>query len=233
MNSYIKRGDCLELIKEIPDNSIDLIIADPPYQIDNTNTGCKSELSKRFQKTNDQIQNSSLTNGFDTAILDEMVRVMKKINIYIWCNGKQIPMYLDYFVKDKKCNFDILIWNKTNATPLFSNKYLTDKEYCLYFKKGGYCKPNSYVDARTVFYQPINIKDKKKYKHPTIKPLNIIETLIRNSSKEGEVVLDPFLGSGTTAVAAINENRKYIGFELNEEFFNIAQNRIKEALNND
>ena len=54
----------------------------------------------------------------------------------------------------------------------------------------------------------------------------------RNSSKEGEVILDPFLGSGTTAVAAINENRKYIGFELNEAFFSIAQNRIKEVLNN-
>ena len=103
----------------------------------------------------------------------------------------------------------------------------------MYFKKGGYCRPNCYEDAKTVFYQPINIKDKKKYGHPTIKPLNIIETLIRNSSKEGEVILDPFLGSGTTAVAAINENRKYIGFELNEAFFSIAQNRIKEVLSNE
>lgn len=233
MNSYIKQGDCLKLIKEIPDNSIDLIITDPPYQIDNTNTGCKTKFAKSLQGINDQIQKNLLTNGFDTAVLDEMVRVMKKINIYIWCNGKQIPMYLDYFVEKEKCNFDILIWNKTNATPLFSNKYLTDKEYCLYFKNGGYCKPNCYEDAKTVFYQPINIKDKKRYGHPTIKPLNIIETLIRNSSKEGETVLDPFLGSGTTAVAAINENRKYIGFELNKTFFDIARNRIEEVLNNE
>ena len=122
-----------------------------------------------------------------------------------------------------------MIWNKNNATPLFNNKYLTDKEYCLYFRKRGYCQPANYNDAKTVFYQPINIKDKRKYNHPTIKPLNIIETIIRNSSKEGQTILDPFMGSGTTGVACINENRNFIGYELNKEYFNIAQNRLREA----
>lgn len=223
--NYIKLGDCLELLKEIPDNSIDLIVTDTPYLIENTTAGSQSKLAKSIQKMNDEIESNSLTKGFNIRILNEMVRVMKNINIYVWCNHKQIPMYFDYFVKDKKCSFDILIWNKTNATPLFNNKYLTDKEYCLYFRKNGLCNPQTYNDAKTVFYQPINIKDKKLYNHPTIKPLNIIQTLIKNSSLPGEIVLDPFLGSGTTAVASKMLNRKYIGFEINKDYFEIAQKK--------
>ena len=151
---------------------------------------------------------------------------MKNINIYIWCNHKQIPMYIEYFVNKLNCSFDILIWNKTNAMPLFNNKYLTDKEYCLYFRKGGYCNPSNYEDAKTVYYQPINAKDKKLYDHPTIKPLNIIETIIKNSSNENDIVLDPFIGSGTTAVAAKELNRQYIGFEVDENYFKIAKDRL-------
>lgn len=228
---YIEQGDCLELMKNIPDKSIDLVVTDPPYLIENTKAGGKSKLAKSIQKMNDEIESSSLTKGFDVKILNEIVRVMKNINIYIWCNHKQIPMYFDYFVKERKCSFDILIWNKTNATPLFNNKYLTDKEYCLYFRKRGLCKPKSYNDAKTVFYQPINAKDKKKYGHPTIKPLNIIETIIKNSSNSEDIILDPFLGSGTTAVAAVNTNRHYIGFELDSDYFNIACERLNAAEN--
>lgn len=74
-------------------------------------------------------------------------------------------------------------------------------------------------------------KKKKLYGHPTIKPLCIIENIVRNSSKEGNVVLDTFMGSGTTAVACIRNNRKYIGFEKNEEYFKIAKKRINETIN--
>lgn len=216
-------------MKQIPDKSIDLIVTDPPYLIENTKAGGKSQLAKSIQGINDEIRDNNLTNGFNIEILDEMVRVLKNINLYIWCNHKQIPMYIDYFVNKIGCSFDILIWNKTNAMPLFNNKYLTDKEYCLYFRKNAKCNPANYQSAKTVFYQPINAKDKKKYGHPTIKPLNIIETIILNSSNEGDIVLDPFLGSGTTTVAAINTNRKYIGFELDEKYFDIAEKRIEEA----
>lgn len=229
MNFNLYQGDCLELIKNIPDGSVDLVVTDPPYLIENTKAGGKSKLAKSIQNMNDQIENNNLTKGFNERILDELVRVMKKINIYIWCNHKQIPMYLDYFVKEKGCSFDVLIWNKSNAMPLFNNKYLTDKEYCLYFRKSAYCNPQCYQDAKTVFYQPINAKDKKKYGHPTIKPLNIIQTLICNSSKEGDTVLDCFMGSGTTGVACVNTGRKFIGMELEENYFNIAKERIESA----
>ena len=228
-NIQIFCGDCLKLMKDIPDGSVDLVVTDPPYLIENTKAGGKSKLAKSIQNMNDQIENNNLTKGFNERILDELVRVMKKINIYIWCNHKQIPMYLDYFVKEKGCSFDVLIWNKSNAMPLFNNKYLTDKEYCLYFRKSAYCNPQCYQDAKTVFYQPINAKDKKKYGHPTIKPLNIIQTLICNSSKEGDTVLDCFMGSGTTGVACVNTGRNFIGIELDPTYFETAKKRIEEA----
>jgi len=222
----IYNEDCLEGLKCIPDKSIDLIVTDPPYLISNTKAGGKSSLAKSIQPMNDMLLNNNLTNEFDKSILPELVRVLKTINLYIWCNHKQIFGYLNYFVGELKCLFDILVWQKTNAMPLFNNKYLTDKEYCLYFRKGGFCQPESYEKAKTVFHQPINIKDKKLWGCPTIKPLNIIETLIQNSSREGDIVLDPFIGSGTTAVAAMKNNRRYIGFENNPEYFNVACSRI-------
>lgn len=229
MLNKIYNEDCLIGIKKIPDNFIDLVIIDPPYQINNHNVKYDSDLARSINNYNNELYDTKLTNGYDYKILDELIRVLKKINIYIFCNGEQIPFYIKYFVIDRKCKMDIIIWNKTNALPLFNNKYLSDKEYCLYFRKGGYCSPKNYEDAKTVFYYPINIKDKKKWKHPTIKPEELIRKLIRNSSKEGDIVLDSFMGSGTTAISCIKENRNFIGYEINKEFYKICLKRIKEV----
>lgn len=233
MLDVIYNEDCIVGIKKIPDKIIDLVIIDPPYKINNHNSGCKSNLAKDINKYNKELYDNKLTSSYDYKILDELIRVMKKINIYIFCNGEQIPFYIDYFVNKRKCKMDIIVWNKTNALPLFNNKYLTDKEYCLYFRKGGYCNPQNYEDAKTVFYYPINIKDKKKWKHPTIKPEELIRKLIRNSSKENDIVLDCFMGSGTTAVCCIKENRKYIGYEISKKYFEICNQRIKETKEED
>lgn len=217
-------------IKNIPDKSVDLIVTDPPYLIENTKAGGHNDFSrggnKTIQSMNDQLEEGMLTFSIREEILDEFMRVMKVPNIYIWCNHKQIPMYLNYFVEKHKCSFDIIIWDKSNAMPLFNNKYLTDKEYCLYFRKGGYCNPESYEEAKTVYYQPINIKDKKDFEHPTIKPINIIKTIIKNSSKENDIILDCFAGSGTTCVAAKDLNRHYIGFDIDKNWVKVANDRL-------
>ena len=84
---------------------------------------------------NDELYINNLTSGYDYKILEEILRVLKKVNLYIFCNGEQIPFYIRFFVLERKCKMDIIIWNKTNALPLFNNKYLSDKEYCLYFVK--------------------------------------------------------------------------------------------------
>ena len=116
--------------------------------------------------------------------------------------------------------------------PLFNNKYLNDKEYCLYFRKRGYCNPTNYKLAKTVYYLPTTQKEKRLYKHPTIKPLEIIESLVLNSSRENETILDCFMGSGTTGVAVIRAggNRKFIGIEKNKDYFLTAKKRIEDTL---
>lgn len=175
---------------------------------------------------NNELNDNKLTKGINYKILNEFVRVLKKINVYIWCNTTQIPKYLEYFVGKHKCKFEIIVWRKTNATPTFSNKYLTDKEYCLYFRKGGKCMPPNYENAKTVYDLPINVKDKAKFEHTTIKPMLIIKNIVENSTNENDIVLDPFMGSGTTAVACKNLGRHFIGFEKNPKWHKIAVDRL-------
>ena len=84
----------------------------------------------------------------------------------------------------------------------------------------------TYDTAKTHYEQPINVKDKQKYGHPTCKPVNIIENLIINSSNEGDIVFDAFAGSGSTLVAAKNQNRQYLGFEIDPKWAQIASDRL-------
>ena len=226
-------GDCLEVMDKLIEEGVivDLIVTDPPYEIKNTKAGGKSNLAKSMQGMNDEIFEAGITKGFNYIdTLDKMCKLQKNINMYIWCNKAQLPLYLDYFVTKKKCSFDLIKWVKTNPIPTFYNKYISDTEYCLYVRKGGKCMPKSFEDGSTLFQAPINIKDKKLYNHPTIKPITIIEKLIRNSSDENDLILDCFMGSGTTGVACKNLNRKFIGIELSKEYFEIAKERINERI---
>lgn len=219
---------CLEGMKQMisQNMTVDLIITDPPYLIKSTRAGGNSELARSIQPMNDELENSGLTGGIDDLYLKAMWDLMKQPNIYIWCNGAQIPQYLNFFVKERKCKFDIIIWNKTNAMPLFCNKYLSDKEYCLYFRRGAYCNPASYEKAKTVYALPRNVTDKRRYGHPTVKPFIIIRNLVENSSKPGYLILDPFMGSGTTAAACKELGRNFIGFEINKEYWEASQRRL-------
>lgn len=227
----LRQGDCLEIMKDIPDKSIDLIVTDPPYDVSVTGGGGTINKVKKLNKSLEDLVEANITNGYDIEILgEEFMRVMKEPNIYLWCNKIQIPEYFKFYVDKHKCKFDIICWHKTNALPTYSNKYLSDTEYLLYFRKGkGKCFPKSYEDAKTYYMAPINHKDKEKYKHPTIKPLDITRKLIKNSSNEDDVVLDPFMWSGTTGVACKELHRNFIGIELDKKYFEIAKQRIEGA----
>lgn len=217
-------GDAYELIKSIPDKSIDLIVTDPPYEINELEGGGMLN-EKRIQNMMTSLGEANLNIGIKEDILNEFLRVCKKPNIYIRCNKILIPKLLDFFVIKNECLFDIICWHKTNAMPLCGSKYLTDTEYCLYFKKD--IKLNTtYETAKTHYELSININDKKIYRHPTIKPFKIISNFIKNSSNENDLVLDPFMGSGTTGVACKELRRNFIGFEINKEYYQIAKDRI-------
>ena len=225
-NYKLYQGDCLEVMKNIEDGSVDLVVTDPPYEITTTGAGIYKQADKQYVK-----ELNGMKDGFSEEVLDELCRVMKKINIYFFCSQKQIIPLLDYFAKKKKCNWNILSWHKTNPVPACGNKYLTDTEFILFFREKGVKVYGSFDTKRTWYATPLNQSDKKKYGHPTVKPQAILENLVVNSSQEGEVVLDCFMGSGSTGVACLNTNRNFIGIELDEGYFNIAQNRIEEATN--
>ena len=226
------QGDCLERMKDIPDKSIDLIATDPPYLISSINGGGTINNKMKLNKSLQDLTIVDITKGYDIELFGkEFVRIMKEINIYFWCNKRQIPDYFNFYVNQLKCKYEVLCWHKTNALPTYSNKYLTDTEYCLYFHKGkGKCFPQSYEDAKTYYIAPSNQSDKRKFKHPTIKPLDFMEKIIRNSTRENAIVLDPFMGSGTTGVAAANTGRKFIGIELDEKYFETAKQRINDVV---
>ena len=222
----IYNGDCLEVLKTLPDDLVDLVLTDPPYEMQ-MSPGSNNDFTKSFSNTEIELEELDIINGFDERVIVELIRVCKNINMYFWCNKAQLPMYFDV-IKKYNCSFDIIKWVKTNPVPAYNNKYMSDTEYCVLIRRGAYCNPSNYEDASTLYKAPINVLDKKLYDHPTIKPLPIIERLIRNSTKPDQIVLDPFMGSGTTCVAAKKLGRQYIGIELNTKYFDIAKHRIQK-----
>lgn len=221
--NIIYNEDCLKGMKELPDKCVDLIVTDPPYECGTIGGGCFGNANREYLG-----KITPISNGITNEILDQMVRVMKKINIYIWCNKVQIPQYIDYFVRERGCTMDILTWHKSNPTPMCSNKYLSDTEYCLFFREKGVKVYGTYDTKHKYMITAVN-KDKDVYNHPTVKPLEYIKNLVINSSNEGEVVLVPFIGSGTTAVACKLLNRQYIGYEIDEKYYNITTERINNT----
>ena len=219
--------DCIQGMRQMPDKSVDLVVTDPPYLIETSGAGIYKQDDKQYVK-----ELNEMKDGFSREILDELCRIMKKINIYIFCSQKQIIPLIDYFVKEKNCNWNLLTWHKSNPVPACGNKYLTDTEFILFFREKGVKIYGEYKSKFTYYVTPLNQKDKKTYGHPTIKPLDMVSNFIINSSKEGDIVFDPFMGSGTTAVAAMKCNRNFLGYELNPDYYEICNKRIKEASEN-
>lgn len=224
MLNTITLGDSYKLIKDIPDNSIDLIITDPPYQLETRGAG--------FHKKRDYydiIHDKGLARSIDIDILKDFERIMKNTNIYIFCNKNQLPMYLEFY---KNKNFDVLVWNKTNPIPTVNNKYLSDLEYIIFARADKVKMYNTYETSSKLFQTIVNKTDKEKYNHPTIKPIQIIKTLIKNSSEKGDIVLDCFSGSGTTCAAAKELGRQFIGIEIDKEYHKISLDRLNGILAN-
>lgn len=222
----IFNNDCMEVLKKLPEKSVDLVVTDPPYIV-KTEGGGGGAFGYKNRKWHAEIE--YMTNGFSNDILDELCRVMKKINIYIFCSQYQLQQLINYF-EEKKCNWNLLSWYKDNPVPACNNKYLPDTEYIFFARETGVRLEGTYHTKRKYYITHLNTKDKHKYKHPTVKPVSIINNFIINSSQEGDVVLDPFMGSGSTGEAALRLDRDFIGIELNEEYFSIAHERLNNFI---
>lgn len=222
----IYNEDSYKAIKYIPDNSVDCIYTDVPYLYDSGGGG-SSELSKRIIKADKELEVANLVSGFDYCILDDFVRIMKKVNIIIWFSKGQMRDILNYFMSlDKTINFEPLIWAKNNPTPSTNNKWLPDLEYAFHFREKGVPLNQGYKLKSKFTYQPINKKDKDLFGHPTIKPLDFVRNNIEHITQPNDIVADFFMGSGTTAVACKELDRKFIGFEIDKEFHKISVDRL-------
>lgn len=220
-------GDCLERMKEIPEGSVDLCVSDIPYKLTGggKGDGVNSKRPKGILSDNSQLM--KVPNFEDW--LPELYRVMKNgTHIYLMCNFKNLN---DLMNKTNKVGFkhiNLLVWEKNNCTP--SQFYMKNCEYTLLLRKGGSKYINNIGDSKTV-HKFNNILGNKV--HPTEKPVDLMKFYIENSSKDGDVVLDMFMGSGSTGVACLNTNRKFIGVEMDEHYFNIGVNRILSNKNPD
>ena len=219
-------GDCYQLIKEIPDKSIDCIYTDIPYLYANGGQG-HSEMCVRTARKKEELKD--ISKGIDYSILDEFKRVLKKVNIFIWCSKMQL---LDIMTWGGQYNTDLLVWCKTNPTPQTNNIWLPDLEYCVYMREYG-VKLNDGYDLKSKFYvSGANKTDKDLFNHPTIKPLELVKRHLLHTTQENDIILDPFIGSGTTAVACKEINRQFIGFELNPQWYEVANKRINNETAN-
>jgi DNA modification methylase len=217
-------GDAYKMIKDIPDKSVDCIYTDIPYLYESGGSG-NSELSKRIETMKNEIRSANIYDGINYDILNDFLRISRKINIFIWCSRLQLLDLMNFFIP-KGFQFRILTWHKTNPTPSTNNSWLPDTEYCLYFKDNTFSLNDGYELKSQYYISPINKKDKDLYNHPTIKPLELVKRHLLHTTQENDVIFDPFLGSGTTAVACKETKRNYIGFEDNEEYYKTSLDRL-------
>lgn len=249
----LKQGDCLELIKEIEDKTVDLILCDPPYGT----TACKWDAVIPFEPLWEQYERVIKDNGaivlfgsqpFTTNLINSNIKLFK---------------YCFYWKKSKGCNFvhaknmplkiveDIVVFSKAGIghkiqmgdkrmeyfpqgvevsdSVVKQNKNTSElkfhRESQANHKEEGYkCQGKGYPTSLLEF------GSKGKSIHPTQKPVALLEYLIKTYTRENEIVLDNCMGSGSTGVACTNTNRDFIGFELDEKYFKIAENRIQETI---
>lgn len=257
VNIDLKNGDCLELMKSIPDGSVDLTVTSPPY--DNLRTYNGNIDQWNFEKFK--------------AIAEELYRVTAEGGVVVWVvsdatiKGSETGTSFKQVLWFMECGFnlhDTMIWEKDTFTFPDKTRYRQCFEFMFVFSKGKPKSINKIVDRKNKFagtqvhgtsrnsngdtfrksnhnksfvkeygerFNVWQIPTEKKNKtgHPAVFPERIAKDHIISWSNEGDVILDPFMGSGTTGVACVNTDRNFIGIELDEKYFNIAKNRIEET----
>lgn len=246
-NQTIKQGDCLDLFKEIPDESVDLILSDVPYKI----IAGGMTIEERPDEMSDCLRKRTVpdkwlkkdTNSIPSAVkqgkmfthneitfkewLPDCYRVLKKgTHCYLMVNGRNLKELQQEAENVGFVFQNLLVWNKGNFTP--NQYYMQGLEFILMLSKRPARKINN-MGEKNLLSVPNIIGSKS---HPTEKPVELLEIMIRNSTNEGDLVLDPFAGSGSCGVASKNLGRNFIGFEIDENYFEIAKQRIENHTNN-
>lgn len=224
--------DCIEGMKTLADNSIDLIVTDPPYPT--TARGNAGNSGGMLQKKINRQGRVFTHNNINVSeYAGEFYRILKEqTHCYVMTNHvnlyKMLTAFQDAGFKFTKC----LIWDKGNK--IMGQYYMSQFEYILFFRKGKAKKINN-CGTSDILSIP-NKKNKSadgKNLHDTEKPVELMKILIENSSNVGNLVLDPFVGIGASAIACVESGRNFIGYELDSEYYNVALQRVKDEVENE
>ena len=212
----VHNADCLEFMKQMKDKSVDLVLTDPPYN-----------LQKDFE--NDNLSEKNFI-CFLTPIFNELARIIKDKHsvIIFFDNGKKLPLFWKTLFSSKLLFQKGGTFYKPNDCSMPHNRILRKSEVFYICSS----TPQLNHDGDKYIHDCLiqNHIKKEKWYHPTAKNINLIKDLTYSHSKENDIVFDPFLGSGTTAVAAKQLKRNFIGIELNEKYCKIAQDRLRQEL---
>ena len=227
--NYIDNVDCLEGLKELPDNSVDLIVTDPPYFLSMGHAGSKTTASKSEQLNSNRTFNDlAICTPFYKQLFAEYRRVLKEDGtFYFFTDWRGYAYYFPLLNAELPVR-NLICWDKKAGPGSFYNfahEFIVFGTYKSKTKKG----VGSNVWRMAAFGSGAKKTNGEK-EHPTQKPWELIAKCIEDSTEIGDVVLDTFMGSGTTAVACLKTRRNYIGLELDEGYHAIAQRRISDTL---
>ena len=221
----LKNGDCLETLKLFDDESIDLIVTDPPYPV--TSRGSAGNSGGMLQKDINKKGKVFKFNDIDCSLYaPEFYRLLKNgSHCYVMTNHINLIKMLNTFTD---CGFHFiksLIWDKGNK--IMGQYYMSQFEYILFFRKGKGVRINNCgtSDILSVPNKKTKGTDGKNI-HDTEKPVGLMKILIDNSTQLGGIVLDPFMGVGSTGIACIQSDRNFIGIELDDNYYSIAKERL-------
>lgn len=249
-NLKLYHGDCLQIIPKLKEQSVDMIFADPPYNLSNGGLSCKAGKFVSVNK-GDWDKSKGMPKDFNFTI--QWLQLCKKVlkpNGTIWVSGSMHNIYQVGFGL-QALNYKILneiSWFKPNASPNLSRRYFTHSHETLIWAKlnkdakhkFNYEAMRQWEDdklhnngrqMRSVWNIPYTpLSEKQQGAHPTQKPIELLKRIILSSTDKGDVILDPFNGSGTTGVAAKISNRKYIGIEKEKQYLDLTVKRLKGYL---
>lgn len=222
MDINLIHGDCLVEMQRIPDKSVDLVVTDPPYKI--VQGGCTNKIVRFKGASFAEIQKGTLFNHNDIEFIDwlpSVYRVLKDgSHCYIMCNDRNLRDLLNACEKVGFKLLNILVWGKSKHSP--NRYYIKNCEFIVFLRKGFAKNINDMGTKQLLMVDNVDSK-----LHPTEKPVRLMKILVENSSNEQDLVLDPFMGSCSVGYACMETNRNFIGIELDDNYFKIAQERVQ------
>lgn len=254
MKEFINKnheGNCIEIMKNMPKGKVHLILTDPPYNASNGGVNLPdNKTGGAYYKVNEKWDKFSYADyiDFTKKWIDEADKLLAPNGSIMVCGSLHNIGEVIVALKDKGYKFiNLITWKKTNPMPSITKRTLTHStEFITWFAKGkgwkfNYKKMKKYSQGKQlkdVWEFPLcqgseRIKGKDgRAAHPTQKPLELFKRLIEMATDEGDIVIDPFIGSGTTAIASIQLNRNWIGIDDNKEYINLANKRVDKYKKN-